>query len=199
MCYNIGMIKITARSLIFPSFYVAAALLIICTQFLSTPNAARGFPPQVLQNPSGEKNSPGKGLSSFFPPAIQQWKFEIENQSRMNGIDANIIAAVIYIESAGDAHAYSPCGAVGLMQVMPRDGLSTSFTCDGQPCFSSRPSMTELFDPRFNIEYGTGLLRSLYNRKGSWREALYSYGPIDVGYDYADRVLSILEQFSHEL
>jgi len=85
------------------------------------------------------------------------------------------------------------------MQVMPRDGLAAGFTCNGQPCFGTRPNMAELFDPRFNIEYGTGLLKNLFNRNGNWREALFSYGPIDVGYDYANRVLSILDQYSQEL
>jgi soluble lytic murein transglycosylase-like protein len=199
MCYNIDMEKFTARNLLFPSLILAVALLVFCTHLLSTPNTAWAFSPQVLPNSSVEKNDYENELSSNFPPAIQQWKSEIEYQARIHGIDANMIAAVILVESGGDALAFSPCGAVGLMQVMPRNGLAASFTCNGQPCFSSRPSMAELFDPRFNIEFGSELLKSLFNRNENWREALFSYGPIDVGYDYADRVLSILDQYSHAL
>lgn len=193
------MKKITARSLLFPSIIFAIALLIFCTHLLLTPNTAWSFSSPAPQDPSVQKNEQKSELSSFFPPAIQQWKLEIENQARVNGMDANMIASVILLESGGDALAFSSCGAVGLMQVMPRDGLAASFTCNGQPCFATRPSMAELFNPQFNIEYGTGLLKSLYKRNGDWREALFSYGPIDLGYDYADRVLSILDRYSHEL
>ncbi len=193
------MNKITTRSLLFPSLIFAIGLLIFCTHILLTPDTAWAFSTIATQDPPEQKNEKKLELSPFFPTAIQQWKFEIEKQSRINGIDPNIIAAVILMESGGDALAYSSCGAVGLMQVMPRDGLAAGFTCNGQPCFGTRPNMAELFDPRFNIEYGTGLLKNLFNRNGNWREALFSYGPIDVGYDYANRVLSILDQYSQEL
>ncbi len=193
------MEKITARNLLFPFLIFAIVLLVFCTNFLLSPNTAWAFTTISPQDPPAQITEQKSELSPFFPPAIQQWKLEIENQAGVNGIDANMIASVILMESGGDALAYSSCGAVGLMQVMPRDGLSASFTCNGQPCFANRPSMVELFEPRFNIEYGTGLLKDLFNRNGNWREALFSYGPIDVGYDYADRVLSILSQYSHEL
>lgn len=193
------MEKITARSLLFPSLIFAIVLLVFCTNFLLSPNSAWAFTITAPQDPPVQINKQEPELSPFFPPAIQQWKLEIENQAHVNGIDANMIASVILIESGGDALAYSSCGAVGLMQVMPRDGLAASFTCNGQPCFTTRPSTAELFEARFNIEYGTRLLKDLFNRNGNWREALFSYGPIDVGYDYADRVLSILNQYSHEL
>jgi soluble lytic murein transglycosylase-like protein len=111
-------------------------------------------------------------------------------------VDANLIAAVILQESGGDPLAFSVSGAVGLMQVMPRDGLAASFYCNGKSCFQSRPSIQELSNPQFNIEYGTGMLKNLFTQFGSWREALHAYGPIDVGYDYADRVLLIRDQYS---
>ena len=81
------------------------------------------------------------------------------------------------------------------MQVMPRDGLAADFMCSGRPCFTSRPSMEELFDPQFNIEYGTRMLAGLIERYGSVREALRAYGPMDVGYYYADLVLDIYESY----
>ena len=193
------MEKITARNFLFPSLIIAIAFLVFCTNYLLSPNTAWAFTNIAPHDQTVQINEQKPELSPFFPPAIQQWKKEIENQARINDIDANMIASVILMESGGDALAYSSCGAVGLMQVMPRDGLAAGFTCNGQPCFATRPNMAELFDPRFNIEYGTGLLKDLINRNGNWREALFSYGPIDVGYEYADRVLSILDQYSHEL
>jgi soluble lytic murein transglycosylase-like protein len=99
------------------------------------------------------------------------------------------------MESGGDPQAYSASGAVGLMQVMPRDGLAASFECINGPCFASRPTIDELLDPVFNVEYGTGMLSGLVARLGSEREALKAYGPMDVGYSYADRVLAIYESY----
>jgi soluble lytic murein transglycosylase-like protein len=92
------------------------------------------------------------------------------------------------MESGGDPEAYSASGAVGLMQVMPRDGLAASFECINGPCFASRPTIRELLEPGYNVEYGSQMLAGLIDRLGSPREALKAYGPMDVGYSYADRV-----------
>ena len=81
------------------------------------------------------------------------------------------------------------------MQVMPRDGIAASFECINGPCFASRPTIEELLDPGFNIQYGTHMLAGLITRLGSLREALKAYGPMDVGYHYADNVLSIYENY----
>ena len=77
------------------------------------------------------------------------------------------------------------------MQVMPRDGLAANFVCANGPCFASRPTIKELQDPQFNLEFATRMLSSLQSRFGSLREALKAYGPKDVGYYYADKVLAI--------
>ncbi len=118
----------------------------------------------------------------------------VEN-AREYDLDPNLIAAVMLQESGGDPQALSISGAIGLMQVMPRDGLAASFMCSGHPCFTNRPSMAELYDPSYNIAYGAHLLSSLTKKEGSVREALFRYGPIDVGYEYADVVLSIYDRY----
>ncbi len=135
------------------------------------------------------------GLSNQFPASIQQWRGHIEASAGKNGLDPNLIAAVMLQESSGSAEVVSWSGAVGLMQVMPRDGIAASFICGSQPCFSSRPSTNELLEPTFNIEYGARMLAGLISKKGSLREALYAYGPYDVGYRYADIVLDIYENY----
>jgi soluble lytic murein transglycosylase-like protein len=56
--------------------------------------------------------------------------------------------------------------------------------------------MAELYDPEFNVRYGTGMLAGLVNRHGNLREALRSYGPGDAGYTYADKVLAIYSAHS---
>lgn len=52
--------------------------------------------------------------------------------------------------------------------------------------------MQELYDPEFNIAYGTKMLSGLISYYGDLREALKAYGPKDVGYYYADIILNIL-------
>jgi soluble lytic murein transglycosylase-like protein len=134
-------------------------------------------------------------LSENYPQGILQWCEFITAVATQSELPPNLIAAVILQESGGDAQAYSSSGAVGLMQVMPRDGIAASFECINGPCFASRPKIEELLDPSFNIHYGTHMLAGLINRLGSLREALKAYGPMDVDYHYADNVLAIYENY----
>ncbi len=138
---------------------------------------------------------PQCSLSPGYPASIQQWCGLIEQYAGEHGVEPGLIAAVMLQESGGNPGAYSKSGAVGLMQVMPRDGLAASFMCVNGPCFASRPSMDELFDPEFNVAYGVRMLAGLIQRHGSVREALRAYGPMNMGYQYADIVLGIQERY----
>ncbi len=133
-------------------------------------------------------------ISATYPNSIQQWCGWISQYAVQNQVDPNLIAAVMVQESGGNPDAYSKSGAVGLLQVMPRDGLATSFMCINGPCFADRPSSDQLFDPEFNIEYGTHMLAGLIGRHGNVRDALKAYGPMNMGYRYADLVLNIFNQ-----
>lgn len=144
---------------------------------------------------AAQVNDTGCSLAPSYPSEIRQWCGAIEVTASETGLPANLIAAVILQESGGDPTAYSSSGAVGLMQVMPRDGIAADFMCANGPCFANRPTITELEDPAFNIQYGSGYLASLIQKHGTVREALFKYGPIDVGYYYADLVLKIYENY----
>jgi hypothetical protein len=41
------------------------------------------------------------------------------------------------------------------------------------------------------------MLAGLFKRQGNLRDALKSYGPMDNGYYYADKVLAIYERFGN--
>lgn len=99
------------------------------------------------------------------------------------------------VESGGQSEIISSSGAVGLMQIMPKDGIASTFMCINGPCFANRPTTEELKDPDFNVDYGCRMLAGLIDKLGSEREALKAYGPYDVGYTYADKVLTIREEF----
>jgi len=134
-------------------------------------------------------------ISSRYPEGIQQWCELITKYAKQHDLSPDLVAAVMLQESGGQAEAYSHSGAVGLMQVMPRDGIAAKFMCANGPCFSSRPSMDELKDPEYNIDYGTRMLAGLNAKYGSIRDALMRYGPMNVGYYYADKVLAIYENY----
>lgn len=134
-------------------------------------------------------------VSDKFSPNILQWCSYITYYSEKHSLPPDLIAALIVQESGGQPLAYSHSGAVGLMQVMPRDGIAKKFMCKNGPCFTDRPSIAELEDPEFNVAYGTRMLAGLINRLGSYRDGLKSYGPMDVGYSYADKVLAIYQRY----
>ncbi len=153
-------------------------------------------PTETATQASGtEAESQNCSLNPGLPQDVRQWCGLIESFAEEYGMPAGLIAVVIMQESYGDPLAYSKSGAVGLMQVMPRDGLAAEFLCNGNPCFADRPTIEELQDPAFNINYGTRMLANLYSKHGSYREALFRYGPINMGYRYADIVLGLWESY----
>ena len=134
---------------------------------------------------------PKCNINPKFPVLIQQWCAVITEYADLYGVDPDLIAAVMLQESGGNAQAYSKSGAVGLLQVMPRDGLAAAFFCVNGPCFANRPSIAELLHPGFNVMYGTQMLAGLIAKHGNERDALFRYGPMNVGYYYADKVLAL--------
>jgi hypothetical protein len=81
----------------------------------------------------------------------------VEEASRRFGVPVRWIRAVIDVESAGNARAKSPKGAMGLMQIMPEK---------------------DPYDPHDNILAGTAYLRELRDRFGApGFLAAYNAGP----------------------
>ena len=150
---------------------------------------------QEATNPNAGQSTSGCQISSRFPAAVLQWCSIISTYSNQYSLDPNLVAALIWQESGGKPQAISASGAVGLMQVMPRDGLAKNFMCANGPCFSSRPTSAQLLDPEFNIAYGTRMLAQLINKQGNLQDALKAYGPMNVGYYYANKVLSLYQQY----
>lgn len=126
-----------------------------------------------------------------YPAQVQPWCGLIEQATSKYGVDSLLVASVMLQESGGQPEIMSTSGAVGLMQVMPRDGIAAGFQCINGPCFASRPTIEELKDPAFNVDYGVRMLAGLIEKRGDIREGLKSYGPYDVGYRYADQVMTI--------
>ncbi len=188
---------------LFPAILLANLTLVMAISAVTARNTQasevrlQGTPPALSQTlaPTTEASVPNKcDLDANYPQNILRWCNWITRYAEENGLPPNLVAAVILVESGGDPQAYSRSGAVGLMQVMPRDGIAAAFQCKNGPCFSNRPTMEELFDPEFNIRYGTRLLASYLQRYSDLRQALKAYGPMNAGYSYADKVLQVYRQ-----
>ncbi|MDX2168905.1 MAG: lytic transglycosylase domain-containing protein [Deltaproteobacteria bacterium] len=91
---------------------------------------------------------------------------EIAAASQRFGIPETWIRAVMRAESAGDRHAVSHRGAMGLMQVMPATwaGLRAQHGLGADP-----------FAPQDNIMAGTAYLREMLDRFGSVQLMLAAY------------------------
>ena len=185
--------SMNSNKYLFPAIIILCGILLGSITLISSPRVTLAASNVAVQEHHIE--SQVVALSSSYPPAIQQWDGLINRYANQYDLDANLIAALILQESGGNAQAYSSSGAVGLMQIMPRDGIAQSFVCNDHPCFQNRPNMQELYDPEFNIDYGTRFLANLIAKYGDEREALYHYGPYDIGYRYADTVLSIYSSY----
>lgn len=110
---------------------------------------------------------------SAAQPAISQTALSfagfINEASQRFAIAPNWIRSVLSIESAGDVHARSPKGAMGLMQIMP----STWAELRERYNLGSDP-----YNPHDNILAGTAYLRELLDRYGSPGVfAAYNAGP----------------------
>lgn len=98
----------------------------------------------------------------------------IRQQSREKGVDAALIAAVIYSESKF-VDRTSSAGARGLMQITPAAANDIERQSGGTTF-----SLGDLADPEINIRYGTFLLEELIGRYGgdvAAALAAYNAGP----------------------
>ncbi len=77
----------------------------------------------LLGAPSGASAPPqparGEGISPVFTPEVAYWADRIRVWAAEAGLDPNLVATVMQIESCGDPRAWSSAGALGLFQVMP--------------------------------------------------------------------------------
>jgi soluble lytic murein transglycosylase-like protein len=99
-------------------------------------------------------------LSPIFTPEVRAWGERIIAWSAEFGLDPNLPATVMQIESCGYARALSSSGAIGLFQVMP-----FHFATSDSP-----------YDPDTNARRGlTYLAQSLQKAGGDARLALAGY------------------------
>ena len=79
----------------------------------------------------------------------------IDRYSKQNGLERDLVHALVRAESGYNPHAVSPAGAVGLMQVMPQTAADYGVH-----------SVEALFDVQTNVRVGTQHLKRLVRRYG---------------------------------
>ena len=89
-------------------------------------------------------------LCAYWQPNIMRWAELITKYARDNGLDPNLVAALIEEESKGNSNLVSSAGAVGLMQIMPYEAG-----------FTWRPRTRALKGPEANLEWGTHTLNEV--------------------------------------
>ena len=103
-------------------------------------------------------------IAPTFSPEVQRWAGEIGGWAEQYGLDPNLMATVMQIESCGHPTVSSPAGAQGLFQVMP------FHFADGEA----------MLEPNTNALRGAGVLKEcLRYSNGDVRGALacYNGGP----------------------
>jgi len=114
-----------------------------------------------------DQSLPPMAVAPLVPAAKPQNLNEVINTiSDRHHLDPDFINSVIHAESGFNAHAVSPKGARGLMQLMPET--------------ASKLGVANSFDPRANVEGGTSYLSELlerYNYDVVKALAAYNAGP----------------------
>ncbi len=108
------------------------------------------------------------GLKVTRPPDGRSARFDpiIDERATAEGVSADLVRAVIQVESAFNPQAVSPKGAIGLMQLMPAT--------------ASELGVVNPFDPAQNIGGGIKYLKQLlsrYDQKVELALAAYNAGP----------------------
>jgi len=94
--------------------------------------------------------------------AVQPWVREAAEQ---HGVDAELLKAVIAVESGYQKGAVSPRGALGLMQITPQAASR----------YAKPAEARRLIEPRINIHTGARMLADLIRRFGHVDAALAAW------------------------
>ncbi len=98
----------------------------------------------------------------WLPASVRRFAPLIEQASFRHGVDANLVAVVVLVESGGDPFASSPKGAMGLMQVMPATARDIARERGIVGHVDAR-----LYDPAYNIDFGAYYLAQQMRRFAS--------------------------------
>jgi soluble lytic murein transglycosylase-like protein len=139
----------------------------------SSKQGAFGLAKMIYRELAGSENVPAQMASGAYrasskPPKCTPEQIDLfaKEAAAQEGVDVNLVRAVIHQESGGDSHALSSKGAKGLMQLM--DGTAQEM------------GVKQIWSGKQNVQGGTKYLRQLLD-KFQGREdlalAAYNAGP----------------------
>lgn len=109
--------------------------------------------PAMNRSPETRRLSGGRSFSDELNAMI-------EAESRRQGVNPDLVRAVVRQESGGNPRAISRAGAIGLMQLMPD---------------TARQLGVDPYDPQENLQGGIRYLRDMAGRFQNVDEALAAY------------------------
>jgi soluble lytic murein transglycosylase-like protein len=104
------------------------------------------------------------GLSDKKPIAtgayeiVKNWQALAQKYAAQNGIETEVVLAIIAVESGGDPNASGITGDNGLMQI------TDVALRDYNTAFGTGYTLAQLYDPEINIKIGVGFLKLVYSR-----------------------------------
>ncbi len=131
---------------------------------------------QFLLATPADKTQSGEAYSPVLLARSVEFDPIIEKAALAASVEADLLRAVIAVESGFNTRAVSKAGAVGLMQLMPAT--------------AKRFGATDRYDPRQNVHAGARYLRSLIDRYGKDIQlALAAYNAGETAVDRCGRCI----------
>lgn len=107
-------------------------------------------------------------------PDAKKYETLIRGAARRNGLDPQLVKAVIAVESGFASGAVSDKGAIGLMQILPATGARYGLVADKKQSVEAK-----LSDPKTNLAIGTRYLadlRAMFSQQPHLALAAYNAG-----------------------
>ncbi|MBP6336229.1 MAG: transglycosylase SLT domain-containing protein [Vitreoscilla sp.] len=106
-----------------------------------------------------------------FAPEVKALQPVLRKAEQATGVDAELLKAIITVESGYQRNLVSPAGAIGLMQITPDTGLRYATKAE----LAARPVDEHLRNPSLNVMTGARMLADLTRRYGSIAVALAAW------------------------
>jgi soluble lytic murein transglycosylase-like protein len=129
----------------------------------------------------------GSSISPIFTPEVQYWSTRILTWAAVAGLDPNLAATVMQIESCGDPLARSRAGAIGLFQVMPYHFAPGEYPFDPDTNamrgldYLRRSLEAANGDPRLTLAGYNGGIGVIGQSESSWMEETKIYASYGSG------------------
>ena len=106
-----------------------------------------------------------------FAPEVKALQPVLRKAEKVTGVDAELLKAIITVESGYQRNLVSPAGAIGLMQITPDTGLRYATKAE----VSAQTMDEHLRNPQLNVMTGARMLADLTRRYGSIAVALAAW------------------------